>query len=206
MFGLFKKSPPEIAYRDKVWKTRDQALKGLATMALLRVQQGKPALILGQFQADLADFEAFFKEHKVPYSLLQADAATVASATIHLGETSGIEFGWFRQRVSELGATEVMFIGHYPIPSKEHKQLSALQSIGINSFLFGTGLDDPLLAMFLSSNILPLLEKLGMEDEEALEHDYIKSSLKRAFQKLSSKVPFEKPAKSAKEWIEVNAR
>jgi hypothetical protein len=64
---------------------------------------------------------------------------------------------------------EVFFPGHYTLSVPENIVLEKLSSVGFNSFIFCISFDDPLLKMFGSERILPLLEKLGLEDQEALE-------------------------------------
>ena len=86
----------------------------------------------------------------------------------------------------------------------EQKVLTKLAAMGFNSFVFCLSFDDPLLKMFGSENILPLLEKMGLEDEEALEHKIITLSINNARDKVGKKVRTEIQTTSPQEWFKLN--
>ena len=88
----------------------------------------------------------------------------------------------------------------------ENSTLKSLSDSGYDKFIFCLSFEDPLLEMFGSQNILPLLEKLGLEEEEAIEHAMVTQSIKRAREKVEGKVSHEIKAKSPEEWFTLNLK
>jgi preprotein translocase subunit SecA len=54
--------------------------------------------------------------------------------------------------------------------------------------------------------LVNILERLGLEENESIEHDMVASSIKNMRKKLNDKVKFEKKAKSAAEWYSKNVK
>ncbi len=69
---------------------------------------------------------------------------------------------------------------------------------------FYSSLDNPLMDAFGASNVISLMEKLGMKDDEAIEHTLVTKAMQNARKKLEEKVKFENTAHSEKEWFEKN--
>ena len=84
--------------------------------------------------------------------------------------------------------------------------LKNLTTLGFEKFVFCLSFEDPLLKLFASQNILPLLEKLGLEEEEAIEHAMVTKSIQRAREKVESTVNNEIHTKSPEEWFALNAK
>ena len=97
-------------------------------------------------------------------------------------------------------------MGHYPMSAVENTTLHNLTAAGFSKFVFCLSFDDPLLKIFNSQNILPLLEKLGLEEEESIEHAMVTQSIKRAREKVESKVKAEVKAKSPEDWFALNLK
>lgn len=210
MFGLFKKSTPEIPYTDKVWKTSLQARKGMLMMAMLRLQQAKPCLLVNFFESERHDLMQFMTDHKLNFVVLDETTASVeASPTLYLVDAFTLAQSNMNTFLSQQAAWlsgEVFFAGHYPLPTNEQLVLKSLMTLGYSKFVFCLSFDDALLKAFGTPSILPLLEKLGMEDEEAIEHDMVKKSIQRVREKIESKVGREIKAKSPEEWFALNVK
>ena len=210
MFSLFKKSPPSISYTDKVWKTSESATKGMLMMAMMKLQQGKPCLIVSFFESEQENLKKFLSEHQLRYEVLEGTFGLAeVESIIYLAQSHSISTStltdWLARHQTQFGG-EVYFSGHYPLHDKEYKVLEQLTSIHFNLFKFCLSFDDPLLKMFVSNNILPLLEKLGLDDNEAIEHAMVTQAIKRAREKLGEKVKVAVEAKSPQEWFALNVK
>lgn len=210
MFSLFKKSSPSILYTDKVWKRSEYALKGMLMMAMLRLQQGKPCLLAYFFESDGERLAGFMQENKLDFVRLDElsipDSANASLFLVNAKELSKASITNFLKQNSSQFSGEALFSGHYPISSIEHNALQSLSIAGFDKFVFCISFDDPLLRLFNSQNIVPLLEKLGLAEEEAIEHAMVTKSIQRAREKVESKVTREVQAKSSEEWFAINLK
>jgi hypothetical protein len=210
VFSLFKKSEPSIPYTDKVWKKAEYALKGMLMMAMMRLQHGKPCLLVSFFESEAEALIKFMQEHKLDFVQLGGSIPTeeikttlfLASAS-DLSNTSVLSF---LKLNSSVFSGEALFTSHYPMSAVENATLHNLTAAGFSKFVFCLSFDDSLLKIFNSQNILPLLEKLGLEEEESIEHNMVTQSIKRAREKVESKIKFEVKAKSPQEWFALNLK
>jgi hypothetical protein len=99
-----------------------------------------------------------------------------------------------------------LFYGHYPIPQKENDLLSKI----IMSFRserrlkFFSSLDDRAFEMFNSGNIKSIVEKMGLKEDEFIEHAMVTKAMARAREKIASGVPREITAPTESVWYEKN--
>jgi len=59
-------------------------------------------------------------------------------------------------------------------------------------------------AAFASERAKALLVRLGMKENERIDHPWVTRSLRRSQQKIARKVPVEQKASSPEEWFEKN--
>jgi hypothetical protein len=97
----------------------------------------------------------------------------------------------------------VVFLEHYPLRSREEVLVKHWQA---KEILVLSSLDEPLFQCFGSSNIVPLLEKLGADTYEMLTHPLIGKSIQNAQGKLDKKMVVESKTNSAEEWFRKNIR
>jgi hypothetical protein len=210
MFSLFKKSPPATPYIDKVWKSEEFAHKGMLMMAMVRLQQRKSALIVSFFESEITALSEFMQATNLQFSRLD-DSVSMQGAepTIYLAKASELSHPrvneFLRGHAAQFSG-EVFFSSHYPKAQPEEKLLQELSAMNFKHFIFCLSFDDPLLKTFGSEKILPLLEKLGLEDEEAVEHAMVTQSIKGAREKIESKVISEVQTKSPEEWFALNVK
>ncbi|MBS1627904.1 MAG: hypothetical protein JSR09_02485 [Bacteroidetes bacterium] len=93
------------------------------------------------------------------------------------------------------------FVEHYPLYAKEEELFTKL---GLNEVVVMCSLDEAFLKHFGSEKIIDLLEKLGMNKEEVIEHEMISSSIKNAQTKLAKQVLIDNAARSQTEWFRKN--
>src|SRR5689334_25317711 len=76
MFSLFKKDKPStIPSRDKVWKTAEAAQKGMLMMAMMRLHQGGPALIITFFDDEKLSLLSFMNQNQIAFKELNESSS-----------------------------------------------------------------------------------------------------------------------------------
>ena len=210
MFSFFKKGKPTVPFTDKVWKTREAAFKGLLMMGMMRLQKNQPCLIVAFFESEMNSLQAFMQEHKMNFILLDSSAIiNTIEPMIYLANAttiSDLTISKFLSESVKVFDGLVYFPGHYPLSNPENMTLEKLSSIGFTTFIFCLSFDDPLLKHFGSANILPILERLGLEDQESLEHNMITQSIKNAREKVAKKVEREIKCHSPEDWFSKNIK
>jgi hypothetical protein len=179
-------------------------------MAMMKLQHGKPCLILTFFESELIRLTKFLDENQLPYTVIDNSAGLPPMApAIYLchakhGSHSALS-DWLMKHAKDLDG-EIYFPGHYPMHNLEYTVLTTLTSIGYRSFKFCLSFDDPLLKVFGSQNMVPLLEQLGLDDHESIEHNMVTQAIKRAILKVGERVTREIPAASPAEWFALNVK
>lgn len=97
--------------------------------------------------------------------------------------------------------TNVVFVEHYPLMEKEQELFTKLN---VTTVTVLTGLDEPLMQVFGGERIITLMKKMGMEDDEVIEHNMISSSIIKAQKKLAENITIENTANSQREWFAKN--
>lgn len=108
----------------------------------------------------------------------------------------------YRQAINSQKLNYV-FAEHYPLYSKE---VDLFKQLELTEVTILSSLDEPLFKQFGSENLVPLLEKLGMQPNEMIEHNMISSSIKRAQEKIAAKVLIENTANNQADWLLKNMK
>ena len=101
----------------------------------------------------------------------------------------------------EVFEKNVIFLEHHPMRSKEANSLMDWKASNIYVL---SALDEALFQQFGGDKTIELMRKMGMREDEALEHSMISRSIERAQQKLEKKAVSDDAAGSAAEWIRKN--
>jgi hypothetical protein len=212
--GLFSflKSEKQ-SYTDRVWKTKQMAWRGMITDALTSITKNEIPIVFTFFEKEQEEILSFLSEKKVPFyplsSELTGEAAQqekivfVCDATfIQSSALINLLTGWHaKEKVSFL------FAGHYPMPSKEDQIIQKLKEVFPQCpIIFYSSLDEPSFEIFGSDKIAGLLDKMGMKEEEAIEHTMVSQAMKRARTKVESGVTKEIVTQSEQEWYAKNIR
>jgi hypothetical protein len=95
-----------------------------------------------------------------------------------------------------------LFYGHYPIPSRETRMLEKLPTG--SDIIFYTSLDDPAFLIFGGAQLKTTLEKIGLTNEEAIEHAMATRAMLNARKKIEQHVRQEVPCSTEAEWFSKN--
>lgn len=174
-FSFFKSKPATPVVRDLVWMHQAAKLQG--TMELLASDAN--SIVAGWFPETIQYFQ-------------EKLGAVNPSITV--------------RPVKQLAAAQVekktlIILEHYPLNGKEQELWANWKPARI---LILNALDEPLFTHFGGAQITQLMQKLGMQENECVEHKMISSSIRNAQQKLAEKVLAEHTALSAAEWFRRN--
>ncbi len=95
----------------------------------------------------------------------------------------------------------VIFAEHYPLREKEEALYTSLKLEEIKVF---SSLEDTLFQYFGGARIIEVMQKMGLQQNEPVQHPMIGMALKNAQEKLAGKVSLEQSARSQEEWFKRN--
>ena len=207
LFSFLRSSQP--SYTDKVWKTGEFCVKGLMTDALHEVKSHQVPVIAAFFKEGQQRLVDFLNGHQIPYHHIHSSnlhEASRATEVIVLIDSACMRPGDIGQVITHLPATtkKISILGHYPLPTKESAVMEKILLSRTFEIIFYSALDDACLKLFNGQRILELMEKLGMKDEEPIEHSMVAKSMERARNKIQAQVKFEKEADSEETWFAKN--
>lgn len=211
LFSFLKSDKP--IYTDKVWRTRPMALRGMITEALKALTHNEIAIVFTFFEKTQQDIADFLKQSNAPYFQITPELtgeAALQEKVVFLCDAGLI------QSPSLLGLLAIwsaktkvtfLFAGHYPLPTKEKPVVQKLTTAFSKSeMIFCSSLDDPSFSIFGSDRIVDLLDKLGMKEDDAIEHALVTKAMENAREKVESSVRTEITACSEEEWFTKNVK
>jgi len=176
MFGSLKKKKAGTEVIDKIWMTREAKWKG----CIKELKSDPEIIFIAWFDETLQQLEEMLVKENLP--------------------TTNIIVA--RQVNSQiLKNKKIVFVEHYPLSSKEQ---SFFDQFNITNVQIFSSLDEPLFKQFGSEKIVELMKQLGMKETESLEHKMISNAIKRAQDKIESKISFDQSARSQAEWFSKN--
>ena len=208
LFSFLKsdKSP----YSDKVWKENDYAIKGMMTDALQAITKNEMPIVVTFFSDTSQRVKDFLSAKQVPYFEIDsanthdADSQTKVVFTTEANVlNSSSQLLAFLATQSKKQKLDFLFYGHYPIPLRENKILEKLTNIG-SDITFYSSLDDRAFKIFGANQIKSTLEKIGLADDEAIEHAMVSRAMKNAREKIELSVKQEIICATEVEWFQRN--
>ncbi len=176
MFNLFKKKEPSVKVIDTVTITETAKLKAL----LAHWKSDSNIIIVFWFEESLRQAEAYFSgQTKERITLL---TSREAGGQQNSGKT-------------------IVFAEHYPVRSKEETLYHKLQLTKVQVY---SSLDEPFFIRFGGNKIVQLMQRLGVREDEIIQHTMINKAILAAQKKMEKKIVFEQPAHSQKNWLEKN--
>lgn len=176
MFSFFKKKDPSVLVIDKI--TMDDEAK---LAALQAAWQTSPELvILFWFEESLQQVTDYFSRNgsTMPELMMTREASS-----------------------RQLQGKKIIFGEHYPLASREQV---LYHELGLQAAEVYSSLHEPLFRQFGGDRIITLMQSLGMDKNEVIEHSMISNSIRRAQEKIGKKLKLEQPARSAQQWFAVN--
>ncbi|QDP86462.1 hypothetical protein FNJ88_13200 [Chryseobacterium sp. SNU WT5] len=171
MFGLFSKKKKVLLVHDKIWITEKAKFN-----ACLSLKKSNPkVMFVAWFAETKSNLELYLKENQVEVEVYLAD---------HLG---------LMQQDKDL-----IFVEHHPLQTEEHRIADKLDKKEITVF---SSISEPIFQLFGGDHLAELMNRLGMKEDEMIEHNMISKSIMRAQEKIAQKTTQNVSAKSQKEWL-----
>jgi len=174
-FNFFKSKTAEPKITDLIWIHAGAKQKGFIEL----LEQYPDAIIAGWFDDTISLFQQFLQpghKEKVVRNIRQLVSPQVENK-------------------------QVILLEHYPLYSKEEQLWQHWKPAGIYIL---NSLDEPLFSYFGGENAAMLMGKMGLKENEAIEHPMVSKALKNAQQKLEKQVLNEHSAVSQEEWFRRN--
>jgi hypothetical protein len=175
MFSLFKKKEARPKVNDIVFAKRDGKWKALLEAAKRTPQP----VFVAWFGDSMEKLQQYFQQHN-------QEAQVITFRQVHPGMIAG---------------KPVIFIEHYPLHQKELQVFSSLTG---NQITVYSSLDESFFKLFGGDRISELLEKFGLQENEAISHSMVTKSIANAQEKLAQKVTLDQSANSMEEWMQKN--
>lgn len=178
LFNWFgKKEPPTVTAKSLVWMHAAARQKGVLQL----MQKHSNSVLVAWFPETQRQWQTFMQQQGFNNKVMIARQINAV------------------QLVNKM----VILLEHYPLASKESAFLESLHS---DSILITSSLDEPLFNYFGGDRISKLLEGMGMNGDEAIEHELVTSAIRNAQRKLEKNVLMEQTANSMQEWFDKNGR
>lgn len=188
--------------------TKDAALKGMMTEALQSLTKSEVPVVLSFFDDKQQEVIDFATSKNVPYSVIDISSTTKDDKSVLLMNAQWLSSSSqaldFLVLLSKTAALNILFYGHYPIPEKENQLLTKISTTIKTELKFFSSLDDRAFEMFGADNIKSIMEKMGLKEDEAIEHAMVTKSMARAREKIAASVSQEITALTELDWYQKN--
>jgi len=185
-------------YADVVYKNEDAKYRAIVNEIIEMNKQGRPVLV-GTISIDVSEkISAMLKKQKIPHEVLNAkqhereaeiiavagQEGKVTIATNMAGRGTDIKLG---EGVVEKGGLHILGTARHESRRIDNQLRGRSGRQGDpGSSRFYLSLEDDLLRIFGSSRISGVMEKLGMEEDEPIEHSMISRAIENAQRKVES--------------------
>ena len=191
---VIRKDEPDLIY-----KTKRAKYNAVANAVDELHATGRPILIGTTSITQSEELSALLKKHKVPHNVLNAkyheqeaeiikDAGQLGAVTIATnmaGRGTDIILG---EGVAELGGLAIIGTERHESRRIDNQLRGRAGRQGDpGSSRFYLSLEDDLLRLFAADNIAKVMDKLGMEEDEAIEHSLVTSSIEHAQKKVEAR-------------------
>ena len=171
MFGLFSKKNKGVTIHDNIWISEEAKFR-----ACLEMNKANPTTVfVAWFEETKSALEIFFQRNSVAKQVYLADRLNAGFAD-----------------------KELIFVEHHPLSSEEQRIATEL---GKNEIVVLSALSEPLFQLFNSDRIIEMIKKMGINEDEMLEHEMISTSLRRAQEQISKKTIISGSARSQADWL-----
>lgn len=209
--GFFSFLKSDLTYTDKVWRTRTLAFRGIIAEAMLSITQNEIPVVFTFFEQTRQEVLTFLSTTQVPHVALTADSLLTAAQedkVVFVADAQLIHSKAFLDWISNRPPrVDFFFTGHYPLPLKEEVIIQKLQTaFPKRPLVFHSSIEDPSFGLFGTDKLGELLDKLGMKEDEAIEHTFVTRSMQRAREKVQRMVRTEIAAQSEEEWFARNVK
>ena len=156
---------------DKIWVTEKAKFN-----ACINFKKDNPDLLfVAWFEETKDNLQAYFKDHNIDTEILLVDRLSLNHHE-----------------------KDFIFVEHHPLQAEEHRIADKFAKKEITVL---SSLEDPIFRLFGGDRIIDLMKKMGINENEMLEHDMISNSIMKAQEKIAAKSTINAFARSQKEWL-----
>jgi len=175
MFGLFKSKTSGVKVLDKIWMSKAAKLNAAVSM----LKANPDCLFVAWFESTAKEFELHLNLNRPSPNLVMASELSYEKALNRM----------------------VVFVEHYPLAAVEQ---SLFLKSGLQEAPVLSALDEPFFQKFGGPNLVDLMRKLDMKEDDIVSHSLVSKSIRRAQDKIAGKVKIDQKAASPEEWFSIN--
>ena len=175
-FSFFQHRTPEIKITDKIWISETAKWKA----CVQAYEQNKSTLFIAWFQDTQRKLQLYFSQNNKP----EATVSLYRNVHPHM-----------------LSNQQLIFVEHYPLSKNEQDLFSFLK---LKEVLVFSSLDESFFQYFGGEKLITIMQNIGMQQDEPVEHSMITRALRNAQDKLNKKILLEQSARSQQEWLNKN--
>jgi hypothetical protein len=196
LLGLKRTSSRVEVIADHVWLSREAKLAGIRRELRDRTVDGARMIAL------VAHFPDVLDEMQQIASQYAGSASVRPVLSRELSSGAAGDLPLAQADLVDLIAAE-----RHPLAPMDDALIEFAEALPCRCrIVYHISLDDPILRFVGAESIRATLDRLGATEDEALTHDMITRSIRRAQQKIASRSTDRLDAESAAEWIERNVR
>ncbi len=206
--GLFGKKKPA---RPPVTVWANSAFKFQAIAEALKTNAATKTVAVAHFPETLRRIQNTLEKENLPVEVLSSgkvfgvstflkEAASRNAATLALSDVFPTTPS---ASPTEKFKVQIIVAELYPVPERDLALQDLFSSFGV-SLRYYVALDDPLMKRFGSERIGEMLNMLGGNDDEPIEHELVTNSLFKAQEKIKSSATSDLKSESADEWFKKN--
>jgi len=202
---------------DKVWWNVERKLEGICAEIAATIAAGGNVLVLAHFEGGLAIVETALRTRPIEFR----EFSLFDSSKLCSTHTDGAGKVWAglarafqppKTRGPDKSAAarsgiplKIVVAERHPLRSRDEQLIQAAATVACQTQLtFHISLDDSLLANFGARSIQQLFKQLGVAEETCLSNSMITTAIRRAQEKIESRVANDLPAASIEDWFKYN--
>ncbi|HAS39726.1 MAG TPA: hypothetical protein DCS93_04575 [Microscillaceae bacterium] len=204
---FFKKKKKSVKTSDKVWISKVEKFRGLYNHLDSVSQSGAFLLIINQFENTHQEVQQMLNKLGLSHQHLTETTTMLEAVNIFtINAESALDLSVSTLLASELAnktGLQAIITEHHPSFRQEQILLGHLQdllpTLSIEVF---TAIEEPFMQVFGGERITAIMERIGVKENEFLEHTMITKSITRAQQKVDKSMGQNITANSQQEWMD----
>lgn len=192
LFGGKTASPADQA-SDRVWLTTQAKLNGIRRQ-LAEPEDPPPmaVLLVAHFPDTLKQLDAIVAENSAPCPVVTALAE-------NLSRISG------GMSLTPEATIDIIVAERHPNVRVDRDLMQFADQLACPCRVtYNISLEDSLFRLLVGDWVEGILQKLGMEEDEAIEHTMLTRRIQQAQDKFAARITGNAPANTAQEWLEKN--
>lgn len=206
---FFKKRKKEFQVNDQVWLSKVAKFRGLYDYLESCLQSGDMVVVINHFENTQNEITQMAEKLGVAHQVIQLPSTQVQSVTTFVSKTETLLETTVQspviQRLINEPILKIIVPEHHPAYSQEQTLLLHLMPLIPHAQIsFFTSLDEPFMKILGNSRITTVLQRMGIQEDENIEHSLVTKSIARTQQKIEKKAAKKIIANSQQEWLELS--